>query len=107
MWLVGVLKGQNVDYVIFEWSLTDQGGFDLLLFHWNKFFTIRVNSMLVWSIWFQSYNWNAEISVDIITDIQGVWTLSDKSNFDIMIRKTGQIFKVKVISWSIMMRNLV
>ena len=32
--------------------------------------------------------------------IQGVWTLSDKSNFDAMWKKIGQISKVKMFSWS-------
>ena len=39
-------------------------------------------------------------------EVQGVWTLSDKSNFEIMSRKIGQKCKVKVFSWSLMMRNL-
>ena len=37
--------------------------------------------------------------------IQGVQTLSDKSNFDAMIRRNGKISKVKVFLWSNMMRN--
>ena len=38
--------------------------------------------------------------------IQGVPTLSDKSNFDVMARKFGQISKVKVFSCSQMKNNL-
>ena len=38
--------------------------------------------------------------------VQGVPTLSDKSNFDVMARKFGQISKVKVFSCSQMKNNL-
>ena len=38
--------------------------------------------------------------------IQGVQTLSAKSNFDILIRKSGQISKLRVNSWSQKMHNL-
>ena len=38
--------------------------------------------------------------------VQGVPTLSDKSNFDVMDRKFGQISKVKVFSCSQMKKNL-
>ena len=38
--------------------------------------------------------------------IQGVQTLSDKSNFDVMDRKFGQISKVKVFSCYQMKSNL-
>ena len=37
--------------------------------------------------------------------VQGVQTLSDKSNFDTMVRKIGQICKVMLFSCSLMMRN--
>ena len=39
-------------------------------------------------------------------NVQGVPTLSDKSNFDVMDRKFGQISKVKVFSCSQMKNNL-
>ena len=38
--------------------------------------------------------------------LQGVPTLSDKSNFDVTDRKFGQISKVKVFSCSQMKNNL-
>ena len=38
--------------------------------------------------------------------LQGVPTLSDKSNFDVTARKFGQISKVKVFSCSQMKNNL-
>ena len=38
--------------------------------------------------------------------LQGDPTLSDKSNFDVMARKYGQISKVKVFSCSEMKNNL-
>ena len=39
--------------------------------------------------------------------LQGVQTLSEPSNFDIiMVRKIGQISKVDVFLWSLMMHNL-
>ena len=40
--------------------------------------------------------------VDKIDLIQGVQTLSVISNFDIMVRKIGQISKVMLFSWSLM-----
>ena len=38
--------------------------------------------------------------------LQGVPTLSDKSNFDVTARKLGQISKIKVFSCSQMKNNL-
>ena len=38
--------------------------------------------------------------------VQGDPTLSDKSNFDVMARKFGQISKIKVFSCSQMKNNL-
>ena len=38
--------------------------------------------------------------------LQGVQTLSEKSIFDILLRKISQISKVKIFSWPQMMRNL-
>ena len=50
---------------------------------------------------------NDSLWVDYIAWIlQGVQTLSEQSNFDAMLRKSGQISKVKIVSWSQMMRNL-
>ena len=37
---------------------------------------------------------------NIYEQIQGVQTLSDKSDFDAMLRKIDQISKVKMFSWS-------
>ena len=42
---------------------------------------------------------------DKSTQLQGVPTLSEKSNFDVTARKFGQIFKVKVFSCSQMKNN--
>ena len=38
--------------------------------------------------------------------VQGVSLLSEKSNFDILVKRMGQISKVGVLSWSLMMHNL-
>ena len=38
--------------------------------------------------------------------LQGVWTLSDKSNFDVIVSKNLQKFTINVFLWSQMMRNL-
>ena len=42
----------------------------------------------------------------LFTRVQGVQTLSDKSNFDVTARKFGQISKAKVFSCSQMKNNL-
>ena len=38
------------------------------------------------------------LGVNILQQLQGVQTLSDKSNFDTMVCKIGQISKVKLSS---------
>ena len=38
--------------------------------------------------------------------LQGVWTLSAQSNFDSMQTKFGQIWKIRIFSWFLMMQNL-
>ena len=38
--------------------------------------------------------------------LQDVWTLSAQSNFDSMLTKFGQIWKIMIFSLSVMMHNL-
>ena len=45
-------------------------------------------------------------SIMFFLKIQGLQTLSVKSNFDVRGRKIGEIFKVKVFSCSLIMHNL-